>query len=120
TMDCIAPDVFHNVVALYGTWIVAMLAADIDDIHERLQRSAQISIDRLNQEFVLIHEKLTNNKVNVREQLPLDWLKFRWEIETNRIRDYIRFGADCDRVEQIVHNINETFRKLEEKLSILI
>ncbi|HWL53601.1 MAG TPA: DUF4910 domain-containing protein [Chthoniobacteraceae bacterium] len=89
TMECLCPGFFHEVTALYGTLASLLLAPDPASPARWLEQAAATARARL---------EATHQAVLRGEGVP-DWLRFRLEIETLRLRDHLRFGAPAPAVE---------------------
>ena len=98
TMDRIAPAAFRDIAALYGTWLACMLDSGAENLKKRIRRGVRISCNRLEEEYETTLKLWRGNQGAGRESLPVDWLEYRLEIESARLRDFLRFGAQADQL----------------------
>ncbi len=114
TMSLIMPEKFRDTTALLAAWTLTTLAADC--FHERIRRAVQVSRDRLEEERERIFEMLRAREIKGREHSPLNWLDSRLKVESARLRDFLRFGAETQAVENAVEELATRTGELKKGL----
>lgn len=112
TMERIDPDAFCKFAALCGTWTAAILATGENGFEERLQIAVRIACGRLQEEQSRISDASCKNTGVGRENIFSDRLERRLEIESARLRDFLRFGATEQEVEAAVAKLEDLCCKL--------
>ena len=115
TMDRIVPELFRNVTALLAAWTASTLAAD--DFPERIRRAVRVACERLEEEKERILALPQEMEIKGREQSSADWLDRRLEIESDRLRDFVRFGAESDVVKKAVEELAARCRELKNGIA---
>ena len=106
TMACICPELFHHVTVLYGTWLTLMLASEFSGNFYWVKKTAAIAHSRL---------EATRERILQGNGLPV-WLRYRLEIETRRLQDHLRFGADAETVQNEIDGLTADVDRFFEKL----
>ncbi|HWL53190.1 MAG TPA: AAC(3) family N-acetyltransferase [Chthoniobacteraceae bacterium] len=115
TMSLIIPEKFRDTAALLAAWTAATLTGS--EFQSQIRRAVKISRKRLEEEQERILEILRTREPGGRASSPLDWLDFRLEIESARLRDFLRFGAEAGTVERAVDELSALAVELRKAIS---
>lgn len=98
TMERIQPGSFANVAALAGVWAAVVSGAPMA---QQLGEGLRLACQRLEQE---------------QEHHSARWLDYRLEIESIRLRDFLRFGAEPCEVEQALVELAARHDQLQSEI----